>query len=676
MNVELEGFYRIKMKINDIKIDENINTHLTHLEDLSLFNGKKGAVQALGFLTGLSNIVKGNSSKKFNITTKWDGSPAIVCGTDPKDGKFFIGTKGVFNKNPKLNKSMKDVSVNHADTVAKGETTDKSELRGKLRQALKYLEKLNIKGVLQGDLMFTQGDLQEKNCQGEACITFQPNEIVYAVPSNSELAQRIKRAKVGIVFHTSYEGDSLDNMTASFRVDLSNLTPTPDVWFDDAYIKDYSGMATMTAQESAAVDSGIAQIKSSLQSVGNAFEFLDGSEAGNDLKINIAANINSNIKQNVIQQNPETFFNQFVEDYKKRAEAKIEQLKTGREGVAGQRRLNALQIGLNYLNTNKNNMLSFYSIWLKLGAMKNILYKKLSSIKAIDSFEQNGDELKVRDPEGFVAVDHIGNAIKVVDRLDFSRKNFMKKEGIELDLVTQLLTEARMFKSRQGVSKFSAREIADMAFAHCIALQVMNREFKYTSVAKSYASRTSSYGNYDYFRSNGTDLYVMLHALFGKGSIIKFDDEKNSKILLSRMKSDIMPFREFLSHIGSSGSNTDTEQRMLMRLQGALYISNSKLRSMKRLAGDWENLKTREKRTLVSSLLTYFRSNSPMSSLTTYIQRLARERDFGDDKQKVKTSKAMAVGAALAGAYLGYKLGRGKTPSYADKKFNFKKDKK
>ena len=66
--MELEGFYRIKMKINDIKIDENINTHLTHLEDLSLFNGKKGAVQALGFLTGLSNIVKGNSSKKFTST--------------------------------------------------------------------------------------------------------------------------------------------------------------------------------------------------------------------------------------------------------------------------------------------------------------------------------------------------------------------------------------------------------------------------------------------------------------------------------------------------------------------------------------------------------------------------------------------------------------------------------
>ena len=654
------------MKINDIQLDENINTHLTHLEDLSLFSGKKGAVQAIRFLKNLSTIVKGHSPKKFNITTKWDGSPAIICGKDPADGKFFIGTKGVFNKNPKLNKSAQDIETNHADAG----DTDKSGLRSKLNTALQHLSKLNIQGVLQGDLMFTQGDLQVRGFENKSYVTFKPNTITYAVPTDSELGKKIQNAKVGIVFHTSYEGESLDKMSASFKVDLSGLKESPDVWFDDAYIKDFSGMATMTAQESTAVDSAIADAEKYLNGIGNVFEFLDGTEAGKDLKVNIAANMNNNIKQNSIQQDPEQFYNQFVADYIRRAEEKIASLKTGKEGLAGQRRLNALQIGLNYLNTNKNNMMNFYALWLKLGAIKDILYKKLSNIKAIDSFEEVDGELKVRDPEGFVAVDHIGNAVKVVDRLDFSRKNFMKSETIELNFVDSLLTEARMFKSRQGVSKYSARELADLIFAHCVALQVMNRESKYTAVAKTYAGRTLSYRNFDYFRSNGTDLYVMIHALFGKGSIIQFADERNSKVLVDRLKSDIMPFRDFLGHVSSSNANTNTEQRMLMRLQGALYVSNSKLRSMKRLAGDWENLKTREKRTLVSSLLTYFRTNCPKSSLTSYIQKLARERDFVDG-DKVKTSKAMAVGAALAGAYLGYKLGRGGTPSYADKKFNF-----
>ena len=654
------------MKLTDLNIiNEDVNTHLTHLEDLSLFKGKKGAVEAIRFLKNLSTIVKGHSPKKFNITTKWDGSPAIVCGKDPADGKFFIGTKGVFNKNPKLNKSAQDIETNHADTG----DNDKSELRGKLNTVLQNLSKLNIQGVLQGDLMFTQGDLKTRGFENKSYVTFKPNTITYAVPTDSELGRKIQNAKIGIVFHTSYEGESLDKMSASFKVDLSSLNETPDVWFDDAYIKDFSGMATMTAQESTAVENAIADAEKHLNASGNTFEFLDGTEAGKDLKVNIAANMNNNIKQNAIQQDPEKFFNQFIADFNRRAEEKIASLKTGREGPAGQRRLNTLQVGLDYLNTNKSNMMNFYALWLKLGAIKDILYRKLSNIKAIDSFEEVDGELKVRDPEGFVAIDHIGNAVKVVDRLDFSRKNFMKSESIELDFVNDLMTEARMFRSRHGLSKYSARDMADNAFAHMIALQVLNREFKYSNVASTYANRTASYGNFDYFRSNGTDLYAMLHALFGKGSITQFADEKNSEILLKRMRPNMTQIKGFLNHVGSSGANADAEKRMLMQLQSMLFVNDSRLRSMKRLAGDWENLKTREKRTLVSSLYNYFRANAPKSSLMSTLQKLSRERDYVDGDQ-VKPSKAMAVGAALAGAYIGYKLGKGGAPSYADTRKN------
>jgi len=203
---------------------------------------------------------------------------------------------------------------------------------------------------------------------------------------------------------------------------------------------------------------------------------------------------------------------------------------------------------------------------------------------------------------------------------------------------------------------------------------VFNREFKYSNVASTYAGRTASYGNFDYFRSNGTDLYAMLHSLFGKGSITKFADEKNSEILLKRMRPNMTQIKGFLNHIASSGANADKEKRMLMQLQSMLFVSDSRLRSMKRLAGDWENLTTREKRTLVSSLYNYFRTNASKSSLMSTLQKLSRERDYVDG-EKVKPSKAMAVGAALAGAYIGYKMGRGKGPSYADKMKNFRASK-
>ena len=246
------------MKVNDLNnVNENTNLHLTHLEDLALFQGKAGALKAVEFLRNLSQVAKSSSPKKFNLTIKWDGSPAIFCGTDPSDGKFFVGTKGVFNKDPKLNKSRDDIINNHPDTIKNGEEVSKAGLRNKLLIAFTHLSKLGIKNVLQGDLMFTQGDLKPVNYKGQPYISFKPNTITYAVPQHNELAEKMQRAKIGIVFHTSYSGSNLESMTASFDVDIAGLNKTDDVWYDDAYIKDYTGIVNLTAGEFKAVTNAI-----------------------------------------------------------------------------------------------------------------------------------------------------------------------------------------------------------------------------------------------------------------------------------------------------------------------------------------------------------------------------------------------------------------------------------
>ena len=237
----------------------------------------------------------------------------------------------------------------------------------------------------------------------------------------------------------------LTSIASVFNIDLSDLTPTPDVWFDDAYIKDVSGMVNFTEQEYKQVKTSIEQANTYYKSIGNAFQFLDSTEAGKNLKDIIAANMNNNIKQGVIEQDPTKFYNSFVEDYKRRANDAIAKLKTGPEGPAGQRKLAALEQGLQFLDTNNQNLQSFYSMWLKLGAIKNAIYQKIRNIKAIDTFDEVDGELKVSDPEGFVAVDRIGNAVKIVDRLDFSRKNF-NKEDLELNLnLLNDLSESRQF---------------------------------------------------------------------------------------------------------------------------------------------------------------------------------------------------------------------------------------
>jgi hypothetical protein len=190
-------------------------------------------------------------------------------------------------------------------------------------------------------------------------------------------------------------------------------------------------------------------------------------------------------------------------------------LKTGREGPAGQRKLVNLENFKKSYFASRKNIEAWYSLWLKLTAIKNKLYQKLRNIKAIDAFDQKGDSYEVRDQEGFVAVDHIGKAVKVIDRLDFSRKNFAK-ENIQL---VNDLTESRAFRSRQDIGKHTADQIGELVYVYCLALATLKNEFKYKRIARQYASRTMSYNNFDYFRTNGTDLYLLVHSLIGTGSI-------------------------------------------------------------------------------------------------------------------------------------------------------------
>ena len=447
------------MKANELIISEDVNTHLTHLEDLALFQGKQGAENAIAFLRNLSDLAKTSSPKKYNVTIKWDGSPAIFAGIDPSDGKFFVGTKSVFNKNAKLNKSESDIDANHQDQKEDG---DKADLRLKLKKAFNGLSQLGIKNVLQGDLLFTKNSLKTIQHNGESYLAFKPNTITYAVPSNSELAQKIQQAEVGVVFHTSYSGSSLESMNASFDVDLSGLNKIDSVWYDDAYIKDFTGIVNLTTGEYQAIKNSIDDANTYLKQAGDIFSWFDTMGiTGKKLRELIHMNHNKMVRAGAIEQDPARFFDGFANDYEQRIEDEIAKLKTGREGPAGQRKLVNLENFKKAYFSNRKNIEAWYSLWLKLIGIKNKLYQKLRNIKAIDAFDQNGDSYTVRDQEGFVAVDHIGKAVKVIDRLDFSRKNFAK-ENIQL---VNDLTESRAFRSRQDIGKHTAEQIGELIYA-------------------------------------------------------------------------------------------------------------------------------------------------------------------------------------------------------------------
>jgi hypothetical protein len=195
------------------------NTHLEHLEDNIFNKGHEGAKEAVDYLYSLHQMLEGNTKTPVSMTTKWDGAPAIVAGKDPQTGKFFVGTKGVFAKKPKMNFTNSDIEKYHADQGEK----DASGLRDKLKLALKYLSRLNWDTVAQGDMLFAgPEDIKEEVIDGEQYIVFKPNTIVYAIPKDSDLAKEILSAGFGIVWHTEYVGGpTLADTQANFGFDAS-----------------------------------------------------------------------------------------------------------------------------------------------------------------------------------------------------------------------------------------------------------------------------------------------------------------------------------------------------------------------------------------------------------------------------------------------------------------------
>jgi hypothetical protein len=395
---------------------EGANLHLEHIEDEVLNRGVAGTREAINFLRSLRDMLAGHSESKINVTTKWDGSPAVFCGINPDNGKFFVGTKGVFNANAKLNYTDADIDTNHS-----GEG-----LNAKLKVALRYLPKLGIKGVLQGDMMFSKGDIKTQTIDGVEYVTFQPNTLVYAVPSESKLAQSMLAAQMGIVFHTSYTGKTFSDMKASFNIDIKNLTTTKDVWFRDAYFTDASGTATFTKEETIEI-TGILADAGRLFNQINA-KTLNEIATSETIKIQIKTFNNTKVRsgepiKNTAAHTAELI--RYVEEKLNKAIKEVKMAETIKKRIAEKNEI------MRFYRSNASNLKLIFDMQNLLVEAKNMTIKKLQQMRQVtNTFVQTEDGFKVTNPEGFVAVDKLkGNAVKLVDRLEFSHLNFTAQKA-------------------------------------------------------------------------------------------------------------------------------------------------------------------------------------------------------------------------------------------------------
>jgi hypothetical protein len=389
-----------------IEQQEGIIKHLTHLEELILTRQKEGLDIAIEFINALADSFNGNTDSGVFTTVKYDGAPAIICGFNPENNKFFVSTKSIAAKTPKINYTVQDIEQNYSQAPGLAE---------KMKLALLYLPKVIKSNVYQCDFMFDKATLNQAVFEGEKLITFKPNTITYAVEVDSELGKKIQTAQIGVVFHTRYTGPNLQQLSKSADVNVSEFNQSSDVWFDDAKFKDMSGTVTLTDDEKTAVSEGL----NSIQKIAGITDWVDLPDNFYTLANTY---INTLIRQGKFVENPEETFNGFIEWYNGRLDKEIEKLKSE---AGKQKKIEGKNKAIKFFNTNKMSIVNIFNLTKKIADIKKIFFNKYSTaIKTKQFLTQPDGTLKVTPGEGFVAVDKSGNMVKLVDRLEFSRANF------------------------------------------------------------------------------------------------------------------------------------------------------------------------------------------------------------------------------------------------------------
>jgi len=381
-------------------------THLEHAEDLVWMEGYKGGKKTISYLEDVVNSL-GAAAK--NITMKYDGAPSLIAGRNPETGEFFVATKSFFNKTPKVNYTNEDVDKNHGHAAG---------LASKLKEALAYLPN-SIKGgaILQGDFMYSQEDLNYTSINGEAGVLMKPNTISYFVSATSGLYKRIQQSKIGIVWHTTYSGSTLDSLSGSFKISPNDFKATRDVFARDVNI-DVSQIGC-TKQELSTVRTDIKNLKKALNNMDT--KTIDAISEDKKLSMTIRTYINSKIRNDVAPTNNEigNLIDFVITKYDK------EKYKLKSEKGQAKKELQKAEF-VKAIRGHASGIYSIFDWFYKTKLVKLDIIRKMETIKTEEQhyIQQADGSYIVTAPEGFVVSSSPSSGIKFVNRHEFSKLNF------------------------------------------------------------------------------------------------------------------------------------------------------------------------------------------------------------------------------------------------------------
>ena len=385
--------------------------HLEHLEDEMLNYGVDGCMAAVSFLKELKKMLGHQESTGF-MQTKWDGAPSVICGMDPLANIFFVGTKSVFNKDtPKICYSEEDVDEMYSGDLAE-----------KLKFSYRYFSKLGIRGVIQGDLLFTS-DIRTETVNGERLYTFRPNTITYGIPTNHDIGKKAGRAKIGVVFHTHYQGTDLPTMQAMAGAPVDTYKDIPEVLI----VKNDTPMDRVgfSKQEMTKFDNYISKIERMCQICGPFLDELVGASGSTgDAKFHISTFLkqffNNEIKNARSIGNIDEALYDLANFYHEKTSKELAKIKT----VANlTKKRNLVYQSENYLVDNVYKFKAMLTLYKELQAVKQMVIDKLDHLEEFRTYVQTEKGYKVTTPEGYV-LHKDGSMIKFVNRLEFAYNNF------------------------------------------------------------------------------------------------------------------------------------------------------------------------------------------------------------------------------------------------------------
>lgn len=389
--------------------------HLTHIEDAVLEGGVAGTRNAIQFLLSIRDMFADDGqtlsegSGSLILRTKFDGAPAIYAGINPENGKFFVGSKSIFAKNAKLNYTEADVRANHVGGLA-----------DKLSAALKYLPELGIKGIVHGDFMFSHDELRSETIDGKKYITFRPNTITYAVPADSPLAKQVLAAKIGIVFHTTYHGATMQTLQTHFDINVNNFRSSKNVWYRSNRFVNVTGKATFTKSENDRLTKILSQAGSVFRTI--PAPLLNYLSTNDTYRIQIMTYYNQKVRagEHMGAGHTQGLIKWVADKYQKNIdEAKMPATKEKRKAER--------DMVIRWYKQNASDLKKIFALQNLLIDAKMLVIAKFNQVNDLGTFLHTADGgYKVTTPEGYVAAWSTGgDAVKLVDRLEFSRSNFL-----------------------------------------------------------------------------------------------------------------------------------------------------------------------------------------------------------------------------------------------------------